>query len=189
MKTNPFVWFLILLTAGLAAFCFVRIGQLNSEIVSLKKNLADKTGSTAEEPKKTPVIEQDEESDEETEDIEIVHYMQRIQNFHAKLHAAGKNKNKELIKFYLHELEEEMEIIAESNISEEGVNISENMKNFGLNQVKTFETALETSTFNFDKSFEALTTSCNGCHSSTKHEYIRIITPTGLPVVNQNFKP
>lgn len=186
MKTNPFIWFIFLLLGTYSVYSFVQIGRLNSEIVALNKKNNQQALPEASHPESETKNEKDETG--EADDLEIVHYMNRIQSFHAKLYAAGKNNNKQLMGFYLHEIEEEMETIAEGKIIEDGVNISDNMVNFGLNQVKRFETEMETSTFNFEKSFQDLTVSCNSCHNASSHDYIRITVPSGVPVSNQDFR-
>ena len=142
------------------------------------KNLATKTENieeSAEEPKEAP--------------LEIAHYMTRIQVFHNKLYFAGINKNTRLAQFYLNELEEEMGSIAEAGIFEVDVNISDNIKTYGIKQVEIMRSQLEKGFETFESDFNNLTTSCNSCHVVTKHDYVQIIVPTTPMFTNQKYIP
>ncbi|MFZ5553764.1 MAG: hypothetical protein ACOZCO_11670 [Bacteroidota bacterium] len=126
-------------------------------------------------------------AEEHEEKLELVHYMARMQVFHAKLWFAGINDNTELAKFYIHELEEEMEAIADAGVMDEGVNISKNMEIFGLTNLQILEEQMEKKS-DFKAAFEVFTSSsCNGCHISSKHPYIVIKTPESNPFFNQEF--
>ncbi len=142
------------------------------------KNVATKTENieeSAEEPKEAP--------------LEIAHYMTRIQVFHNKLYFAGINKNTRLAQFYLNELEEEMGSIAEAGIFEVDVNISDNIKTYGIKQVEIMRSQIEKGFDTFESDFEILTTSCNSCHVVTKHDYVQIIIPTTPTFTNQKYIP
>src|SRR5690349_14889212 len=58
----------------------------------------------------------EEEHEGEEEHMEVAVYMGRIQAYHQKLWAAGEANNIELAAFYLHEMEEAMEEIAEGHV-------------------------------------------------------------------------
>lgn len=131
-------------------------------------------------------IKEGEDEDHE-EEFEIADHMAKLQRYHHKLFLSGKSNNLDLISFYLHEMEEVMEEIAEEEIIEEGIDISANMKNFGLGQVEKFETQIKTEGFVFESAFNDLTAACNSCHQACKEPQIRIITPTDNPFSNQDF--
>jgi hypothetical protein len=142
------------------------------------KNESTETKNTNEEvaePKEAP--------------IEIAHYMTRIQVFHNKLYYAGINKNTRLVQFYLNELEEEMGSIAEAGIFEVDVNISDNIKTYGIEQIESMRTQIEKGYDSFESDFDQLTTSCNSCHAVTKHDYVQIVVPTSPIFTNQKYIP
>lgn len=121
--------------------------------------------------------------------IEIAHYMSRIQVFHNKLYFAGINKNKRLAEFYLNEMEEEMGAIVEAGIFEVDVNVSDNIKIYGIKQVEWMRAQIEKGFDSFESDFNQLTTSCNSCHTVTKHDYVQIAVPTAPIFTNQNYNP
>lgn len=139
----------------------------------------------------TTKSEKSEEQVEEPEEapLEIAHFMTRIQVFHNKLYFAGINKNKSLAQFYLNELEEEMGSIAEAGIFEVDVNISDNIKTYGIKQVEFMRSQIEKGFDSFESDFDLLTTSCNSCHVVTKHDYVQIIIPTAPMFTNQKYVP
>lgn len=124
----------------------------------------------------------------EAEEFEIAHFMTRIQVFHNKLYFAGKNKNTALANFYLNELEEEMGAIAEAGVFDVDVNISDNIKIYGLRLVDNMRKNLANNFDSFEQDFEQLTLSCNSCHTVTKHEYVKIILPESPIFTNQEYK-
>lgn len=170
---NPVV--LYLFTTFLLIFCTYLLIQQNL----LKKTVA--------EQKIIPHPATQSYNTEEFE-IEVAHYMSRIQNYHTKLYFSGINNNTELIKFYLHELEEEMESIADGKVKKDGIDISQAIKTIGLSQIHAFEDQMKEENFDFNISFNQLTLSCNSCHQATEHSYINIIIPETNPFVNQSFK-
>lgn len=106
MKTNPFVWFLILLSSGIAIYAVVRLIQVNARMVDMQKKILDM--ETGIKSNSRPDLMEKNNQENEGEKIEIVHNMVRLQQYHYKLHAAGKYDNRPLMEFYLHEMEEEM---------------------------------------------------------------------------------
>lgn len=167
---------LVLLLSFCCLFLFYKISKLDEAM-----SHAAETGKTKPAVSHTVKTEK--------EEIELVHYMNRIQQFHAKLYFAGMANNEELVEFYLHELEEEMEAIEKAGVVEDGINISELIRVFGLNQIKWLENELKNPEHDFKQAFETFTTSCNGCHQSSGHPYIKITVPSVSPVSNQDFSP
>jgi cytochrome c556 len=150
--------------------------------------LFNKSQPVKNEATKTENIEEPVEEPKEAP-LEIAHFMTRIQVFHNKLYFAGINKNTRLAQFYLNELEEEMGSIAEAGIFEVDVNISDNIKTYGIKQVEIMRTQIEKGFDTFESDFEILTTSCNSCHTVTKHDYVQIMTPTAPMFTNQKYQP
>ncbi|HEY6062836.1 MAG TPA: hypothetical protein VIV35_04460 [Chitinophagaceae bacterium] len=112
-------------------------------------------------------------------------FMSGIQTHHAKLWFAGQNQNWPLADFEVHEIQESLDAIRKycSDRPE--------MKAIGMidpaidsvnNAIQQKDTEL------FRNSFILLTNTCNKCHRSTGHGFNVVIVPTGLPVVNQDFK-
>lgn len=128
-------------------------------------------------------------SESETPPLEIAHFMTRIQVFHNKLYYAGINKNARLAQFYLNELEEEMGAIAEAGIFEVDVNISDNIKTYGIKQVEWMRGQIEKGFDSFKNDFDQFTISCNSCHAVTKHDYVQITVPTAPMFTNQKYIP
>lgn len=121
-------------------------------------------------------------------DIEVADYMHKLQIFSAKLYFAGQEGNQELVDFYLHELEETMEILEDANVVDEGIEISRQISAFGVPAIEYFEKMLEKEGMEaFESSYENLITSCNSCHVQTKHPFIKISKPTTPPFSNQIF--
>lgn len=123
----------------------------------------------------------------EDSEIDLVMMMGRLQLFMNKLYFAGVNDNAELRDFYVHEIEETMEEIAEGNVQHEGVDISSNMKTYGLSQLELFEKALE-SDRGFDEVYSEFINSCNSCHIVSKYPFIKITVPSTPALDNQVFE-
>ncbi len=113
-------------------------------------------------------------------------FMTGIQSHHAKLWFAGQNQNWSLADFEMHEIQENLEDIQRFcsarpevkamgmiNPAMDSVNKAIQQKNLHL----------------FKSSFILLTNTCNKCHKATEHGFNVVTAPTGLPVVNQDFKP
>ena len=127
---------------------------------------------------------------EEHEEIEVAVFMGRIQHFHQKWWLAGKAGNAPLAKFYLHEMEEAMEEIADANITEDGVNVSEQMRTYGLTTVDHLSETLEKQGVEaMHAEAEMFANTCTSCHMATEHAYIRIKVPTEVSFPDQDFAP
>ncbi|MBX7094604.1 MAG: hypothetical protein K1X56_07790 [Flavobacteriales bacterium] len=186
MKTNPFVWFLILLSSGIAIYAVVRLIQVNARMVDMQKKILEM--ETGLKSSSRPDLMEKNNQENEGEKIEIVHNMVRLQQYHYKLHAAGKYDNRPLMEFYLHEMEEEMLAIKDAKVYEDSISISDMMKNYGLSALSKFQTELKLKDFDFNSSFRVLTESCNNCHKTMGHEYILITVPEKTDFYNQSFK-
>ncbi|HYG51672.1 MAG TPA: hypothetical protein VD905_12255 [Flavobacteriales bacterium] len=164
MKNNLALLFsFAALVLGVAAFYKTSQTPQNKE--SGHKSLADKV-------------------EEEASEIEIADVMLYIQHFHNKIYLASKAGNDKLTIFYLNEMGEKMNEISKANIWSNGINISENMRTYGLKQVDAF---LEKKSKQIFESFDNLTQACNSCHMASKHADIKIKTPVNAIYYNQEF--
>jgi len=126
-------------------------------------------------------------------DIEEDHYelakaMSYLQTYSHKLFLAGENENWELSEFYAHEIEETLEEIENGKVVDEGFDIS---KLVGTMTNSAFE-KVEQSIHDQDKktfadSYKLLVQSCNACHQTTKHQFVKIEVPTNQNPFNQSF--
>jgi hypothetical protein len=133
---------------------------------------------------KAPEIEIEKEVEH---DLELAVFMGRMQIFMNKLYFSGIANNAELIEFYLHEIEEAMEEVEHANIIDDGVDISANMKLFGVNQIENLENSLKSGQ-DFKEAYGVLVTSCNNCHTASKHPFIIIKEPTNPVLDNQVYE-
>lgn len=116
--------------------------------------------------------------DDDEEELELVIEMSHLQRFAEKLYFAGVNENWELAKFYHHEIEETAEKIIKANIDEEGLNYSLLVKSMLVPTLVEVERVVEKNNLEiFNNAYETMVKSCNNCHTSTNHGYIKIITP------------
>ena len=112
-------------------------------------------------------------------------FMSGIQTHHAKLWFAGLNQNWKLADFEIQEIQEALEDIKQFNSDRpEAKDIG--MINPAMDSVKN---AIKQKNYQqFKSSFTLLTNTCNNCHRTTDHAFNVVTIPTGLPVVNQDFK-
>lgn len=116
--------------------------------------------------------------EEHEEEIEVAIVMGRIQRFHQKFWLAMRANNPELSQFYLHEMEEAMEEIAEANVIDDGVDISAHMRTYGLDVNEFLQKKLrEEGIDGLRAEAELLVKSCNSCHLASKYEMIQIKVP------------
>lgn len=127
------------------------------------------------------------ESDKD-EEVELAVYMNRLQLYTNKLWFASKNQNWELAAFYLEETEETMQEVTELNIVEDGIRINEQMKTWGIPAIEPLEKAIESKELkSFELEYTNLISNCNGCHTATKHSFIKIKTPDAPAFTNQVY--
>jgi len=113
-------------------------------------------------------------------------FMSGIQLHHAKLWFAGISNNWPLADFEIHEIEETLEDLQKFCGERPEVK-----------SIATIIPALDSTKYSvqqknltlFKNSFLSLTAACNNCHKVTNHSFNVVTVPTGLPVVNQDFKP
>jgi hypothetical protein len=132
----------------------------------------------------------DAEHHSEEEHLEVAVVMGRIQRFHQKFWLSARAGNTDLVKFYLHEMEEGMEEVANAGIVEEGIDVSANMRAYGLKVVEHLEEVLEKEGVEaMTAQAELLVNSCNSCHKASGYEMIRIRVPQNVDFPDQDFAP
>ncbi len=148
-------------------------------VIFYRSSQVDTTSIKSHFPK-----EKVEENSADEPELEIADFMLYIQHFHNKIYLSAKANNESLTTFYLNEMGEKMNEISKANIWSNGVNISENMRTYGLKQIDILLTKKPAEVFS---SFENLTEACNSCHVASKHENIKIKTPVDAVYYNQDF--
>jgi len=113
-------------------------------------------------------------------------FMLGIQQHHAKLWFAGINKNWQLADFEVHEIGETIDDIKQYCTDRPEI------KSIGIIDpaLSSITAAIKNKDDQaFKKSFIDLTVGCNTCHKDNQHGFNVIITPTNLPIDNQNYRP
>jgi len=112
-------------------------------------------------------------------------FMGNVQLHHAKLWFAGTNNNWRLADYEVQEMQEALANIQkyctdrpESQVVDVLYPAIDSINNAIKNQ----------SLQSFKSSYTLLTRTCNDCHKSTGHDFNVIITPTTVPVTDQDFK-
>jgi hypothetical protein len=108
-----------------------------------------------------------------------------IQLHHAKLWFAGQNQNWPLADFEVNEIKESLEDIQKYCTDRPEV------KAIGMitPAIDSVNAAIQhKNDQSFKSSFIVLTNTCNNCHKATDHGFNVVTIPTGVPVVNQDFK-
>jgi len=123
-------------------------------------------------------------------ELEVAEIMGRLERHMTKWWAAGAAGNADLAAFYLHEMEEAFEELAEAGVEEEGVDVSAQVKVFGLPVIEALERRLRqegVAAMHADAAM--LVANCNGCHVATHHPYIRLREPAGVVFPAQEMAP
>lgn len=130
-------------------------------------------------------INSPEENDNE---FDLAAAMGKLQYFSNKLYYSLQSQNKALSDFYTHEIEETLEAIEKNKVVDDGIDISANIKTYGLKGLENFEKFMEQNPKDFENNYQGLINTCNACHMVSKHPFINIITPTAPAVSNQSFE-
>lgn len=113
-------------------------------------------------------------------------FMGSIQAHHAKLWFAGQSENWELADFEVHELLEAFEDIEEFHAGREETEL------IGMiyPPLDSVDYAIDKKDLTlFTSGYNLLTTTCNACHSASKHGFVVVKTPDTSPFSSQEFKP
>lgn len=168
---QTYIWVAFVLLLALNIVLMLRLSQVNSRVDGLRN---DKPTAPA------PLHGE--------EEIEVAIAMNHIQRHANKLYFAGQNSNWPLAGFYVHEMEEAMEEVAEANVVDEGVEVSKLMKAMGLPQLQLLEESIALKDKEkFDAAYLNLVNNCNACHQSTQHPYIVITLPKTPALDNQQY--
>lgn len=108
--------------------------------------------------------------------------MERMQTFTHKLQLSIAARNTPLAGFYLHELEETAEFIAENIESYDDQPIGQLTGQMLMPAVELLEDAVDDADWPAsDQRFGALLEACNGCHAASGHGAVRIAPASGNP--------
>jgi hypothetical protein len=119
----------------------------------------------------------------------LLQTMGYYQRFSHKVWLAIENKNWELAEFYAHELEEVTEEFIESNVVDEGKNLSTTAAAILMPSIEKLDEAIDAKDEALaGQNFVAFIQSCNACHAINDHAYISIQLPDSSHVFNQDFK-
>jgi hypothetical protein len=109
---------------------------------------------------------------------------------HAKLFFAGEAQNWELAAYELKELGEGFEAAARAHVEYEGEPVDELLAEHMNPPLEALGAAVSAhDRAAFATAFEHFTQACNACHEHVHFGFNRVIRPTALPVVNQDFRP
>jgi hypothetical protein len=117
----------------------------------------------------------------------LVVQMSHMQRFLHKLDLAVQADNAELAGFYIHELEELAEGIADSGVVYYGHEVGALTGSTLPPAIEAVEKALEAGG-DADSAVAALVEQCNACHEATDRAWLKIVRASGNPF-NQDFRP
>jgi hypothetical protein len=118
---------------------------------------------------------------------ELSMYMSQIQRHAHKLGLSVQAKNKPLAEFYLTELGETFEIVQKKFPQYEGYQIAALSKAMIDPAKPALAKALGASDWpGATTAYGQYLTACNNCHVAVKHEFVKVVAPTGNPF-NQTF--
>jgi hypothetical protein len=119
---------------------------------------------------------------------ELSSYMAHLQRHTYKMGLAIQSQNRDLAEFYLDEVSEFVEEIINNVPEHDGMEISELARAILLPSVtQTYRVMKEDSWPSIEASYEGIIESCNRCHVSTEHAFIRIVVPESHHGFNQDF--
>ena len=123
------------------------------------------------------------------EDPEVAVYMGRVHVYAQKLWASGQAGNLELAKFYQHEIEEVFEDLESANVMDDGIDISAQLRIYGLPAVEALEEHFEEQGLtDFAGAYDGLLNNCNACHMASGYPIVKVVPPTEAPQ-GQDFSP
>lgn len=124
------------------------------------------------------------------EHVELAGRMATLQQFTQKMMLAVQARNRELSRFYLHEMEETTAGIAEEVPEYEGHPIGKLTRSMLLGPVeKLHEAWPEMSWSEIDRAVDQTIRQCNACHASTEHGFVVIPDTARTNPFLQSFAP
>ena len=124
------------------------------------------------------------------ESIELAVLMGRMQRHFTKLWWSGLAENDSLKSFYIHEMEEILEAVAEADIMEDsGVNVSQFATQIGLPGLESLENKIKNDNDidAFKEAYISMINTCNTCHQHSGYGFVQIDTPKFNVFDNQIF--
>ena len=126
-----------------------------------------------------------------TTEVELAENMALMQRWTDKAGRAGAAENWVLADFYLHELEEAAGELIDAEVVYEGHQIGELVKTMLEPAIESLEEAVTTrDAAMFTVRYETMIATCNACHVTTEHGYVRLAAPDlSINPWAQDFRP
>ncbi|MGY6562777.1 MAG: hypothetical protein ACXITV_11805 [Luteibaculaceae bacterium] len=122
------------------------------------------------------------------EEVELHVSMAYLQRYMDKLYFAGKAENVKLVKYYIHELEEILEELAEADPEYDGIELGNLIKQYGISALESLEEKLESGdSTQFSNAYKLLVGACNSCHGASNKGFIVIKEPEYPAYSNQVY--
>jgi hypothetical protein len=116
-------------------------------------------------------------------------YMATIQLHVTKLWFAARANNWGLAAYELNELEETAETVERLHMFKDSVTVSSVIQSVRQSQMGLLGLAIKNrNPRSFNSAYDETLAACNGCHRAAGNGFIHIVTPTGEPVTNQQWK-
>lgn len=126
--------------------------------------------------------------EEDDDEVELAVVMGQLQTHTHKYALSVQAENHELASFYLHEMEESAETIAEEVPTYEGYDIAELIGQYLEPQIESNEEALENNDWEqVREQTIKLVDSCNSCHGASDHGFVKITNGFENNPFNQDF--
>jgi hypothetical protein len=108
--------------------------------------------------------------------------MERMQTYTHKLQLSVEARNEPLAHFYLHELEETSDYVAENIAHYHDYPVGPLVREMLLPRIEDLEDAVEAGEWAAaDTRFADMLRACNACHVATNHGYVQIAPAAGNP--------
>jgi len=115
--------------------------------------------------------------------------MLQLQAQMEKLYFSLEAGNSQLASYLLDKMEATFQHISNSEMTQEGVDVSHHAKMYGVVGVREFKEKWLQANEKWPAYYQRLVQDCNGCHLSVKRPFIKIQKPTVNRFSNQFFTP
>jgi len=124
-------------------------------------------------------------------DFPLGENMGYLQRYADKLWYAAEAGNWDLARYYHDEMKETAETIESAHVTKDDVAISATLHRMLPPALQGVDKAIDARNAGiFRERYQALVTTCNACHVTAKHPFMRIVVPVGPPAQwNQDFSP
>jgi hypothetical protein len=185
MRQNAFVYTVMSLLVIAFVFLFVKITSLSNE--SLEAN--DRLETIIADVDNSVEILSHKLDSLRTLMPGLGEYMTAIQLHVTKLWFAARANNWGLAAYELNELEETAGTVERLHIFKDSVDVSSVIQSVRLSQMGLLGLAIKNrNPRSFSSAYNETLAACNGCHRAAGYGFIHIVTPTGEPVTNQQWK-